>query len=178
MPSIFRVCRIGRCDPSTVRMISSFSEAGYLIPRPSHPRSCFFEQTVLKGQVSHNLLQSGRFRAQFLNLRRCRLTLRIPSQALFARFEEFLRPRVIEALADPLPAAKCGNALLAAKSRQYNPELLFGRVVFPGLAAKAFNQLIGRVLRCSRFLVHLRYMMAAMNQKSSVTKTSNLSQRC
>jgi signal transduction histidine kinase len=30
MPSILKVCRVGRCDPSTVRMISSFSDAGYL----------------------------------------------------------------------------------------------------------------------------------------------------
>ena len=34
--------QVGRCDASTVRMISSFSEAGYLMRRPPHPRSCFF----------------------------------------------------------------------------------------------------------------------------------------
>ena len=32
----------GRCDCSTIRMISSFSDAGYLIRRLPHPRSCFF----------------------------------------------------------------------------------------------------------------------------------------
>ena len=32
----------GRCDASTVRMISSFSEAGYLLRRRPHPRRCFF----------------------------------------------------------------------------------------------------------------------------------------
>jgi|SRR6056297_2618528 len=34
-----------------------------------------------------------------------------------------------------------------------------------------------RVLRCSGFLVHLGSLVAAMNQKSSVTKTSKLSHR-
>ena len=37
-----RVRRTGRCDPSTSRMISSFSAAGYLIRGRPHPRSCFF----------------------------------------------------------------------------------------------------------------------------------------
>src|ERR1700737_273712 len=41
-PSFSSVRRAGRCDCSTSRMISSFSEAGYLIPRCPHPRSCFF----------------------------------------------------------------------------------------------------------------------------------------
>ena len=37
-----RMLGTGRCDCSTRRMISSFSEAGYLMPRLPHPRSCFF----------------------------------------------------------------------------------------------------------------------------------------
>ena len=32
----------GRCDCSTVLMISSFSDAGYLIRHRPHPRECFF----------------------------------------------------------------------------------------------------------------------------------------
>ena len=32
----------GRCDCSTILMISSFSDAGYLIRRRPHPQSCFF----------------------------------------------------------------------------------------------------------------------------------------
>ena len=42
VPSFSSVRRTGRWDCSTSRMISSFSEAGYLIPRLPHPRSCFF----------------------------------------------------------------------------------------------------------------------------------------
>tara|TARA_B100001179_G_scaffold223186_1_gene200424 strand:- start:340 stop:735 length:396 start_codon:yes stop_codon:yes gene_type:complete len=41
-PSWSSVRLAGRCDCSTIRMISSFSDAGYLIRRLPHPRSCFF----------------------------------------------------------------------------------------------------------------------------------------
>ena len=41
-PEFASVRRTGRWDCSTRRMISSFSEAGYLIHRLPHPRSCFF----------------------------------------------------------------------------------------------------------------------------------------
>ena len=64
---------MGRCDPSTVRMISSFSEAGYLIhstivlgPMADKvslsPTSChaFFEQTVLKREVGDTFFQGQR----------------------------------------------------------------------------------------------------------------------
>ena len=36
------VRRTGRCEVSTVRMISSLSEASYLMRYPPHPRSRFF----------------------------------------------------------------------------------------------------------------------------------------
>jgi len=42
MPNCSSVRFAGRCDCSTVLMISSFSAAGYLIRRRPHPRSCFF----------------------------------------------------------------------------------------------------------------------------------------
>ena len=42
MPSFCNVRPAGRWDCSTRRMISSFSEAGYLIPRRPHPRSCLW----------------------------------------------------------------------------------------------------------------------------------------
>ncbi len=57
-----------------MRMISDFSEAGYLIrarpqfaPAPS-PGHVFFEQAVLEGEVGHNLLEGQRLRAQVLDL--------------------------------------------------------------------------------------------------------------
>jgi hypothetical protein len=42
MPSLSKVRLAGKCDCSTSWMISAFSDAGYLMPRPPHPRSCFF----------------------------------------------------------------------------------------------------------------------------------------
>src|SRR6056297_1142821 len=65
-----------------------------------------------------------------------------------------------------------------AQAREHDPDLLFRRVMLARLALDPFDQLVSRVLRCSGFLVHLRSLVAAMNQKSSVTKTSNLSHRC
>src|SRR6056297_686296 len=143
---------------------------------PIHDHA-FFEQTVFKGQVSDDLLECRRFRAQLLDLRRGRLTGSIPCKALLACFQEFLRPRVVKALADAFTAAERGNTLFAAQACQHDPDLLFGRILFARLAADAFDQFVSRVLRCSGFLVHLRSLVAAMNQKSSVTKTSNLSLR-
>src|SRR5210317_1232373 len=143
-----------------------------VLPIPEH---AFFEQAVFHVHFSDYLLERRRFRAQLLDLRRGRLAGRIPGQALLARFKEFLRPRIIQALADALTAAESGNAFFAPQARQHDPDLLFGRILFARLAADAFDQLVSRVLRCSGFLVHLRSIMAAMNQKSSVTKTSNLS---
>src|SRR3546814_2398865 len=61
MPSWSSVRLAGRCDCSTIRMISSFSDAGYLIRRRPHPQSCFFEQTVFECQVGHAFLQSTGF---------------------------------------------------------------------------------------------------------------------
>ena len=57
MPSLSKVRLAGRCDCSTNWMISAFSDAGYLTPRPPHPVDAFFEQTVLEGEVSHDILQ-------------------------------------------------------------------------------------------------------------------------
>ena len=83
------------------------------LPIPDH---AFFEQTVFQGQVGDDLLERRRFRAELLDLWRGRLAGSIPGQPLFACFEEFLRPRVIQALADALTAAERGNALFAAQA--------------------------------------------------------------
>ena len=42
IPSRSSVRRAGKWDRFTIWMISSFSEAAYLIRRRPHPRSCFF----------------------------------------------------------------------------------------------------------------------------------------
>ena len=152
-------------------MTSSFSEAGYLIPRAPHPRSCFFEQTVLKRQVGHNLLQGQCLGSKFLNLGcRC-LTGGVTRQPVLPSFEEFLRLGITKALNNTLAAAQRGDALFAPKTGQDDPDLLLGRVMLAGLPLDAADQFVSGILRCSGFLVHLRSIMASMNQKASVTQT-------
>jgi len=95
-----------------------------------------------------------------------------------ASFQKFLRPAVIQALGDALAATQRRDALFASKARQNDADLLLCRISLAGLAADVLNQLGSSGFAGSGFLVHLYSMKVAMNQKSSVTKTSNLSQRC
>src|SRR6202035_5454184 len=90
------VRRTGRWDCSTSRMISSFSEAEYLMPRPPHPPSRFFEQTVFQGQIGDNLLERGRLTSQVLDLVRSCGTSRVTGQALLASLQEVLRPAIVQ----------------------------------------------------------------------------------
>jgi hypothetical protein len=95
-------------------MISSFSDAGYLIRGRPHPRSCFFEQAVFEGEVSDRLLQRAHLVAQVLHLARGGLPRRVARKAALANLQELLRPAVVEAFSDPLPPAQLGDRRLAA----------------------------------------------------------------
>src|SRR4051812_28045448 len=66
MPSLSNVRRTGRCDCSTIRMISSFSDAGYLMRHREAmlridvspiPGDAFFEQAQLEGLLGDDLFQ-------------------------------------------------------------------------------------------------------------------------
>jgi hypothetical protein len=78
MPSLSSVRLAGTCDCSTSSMISAFSDAGYLTPRSPHPRSNFFEQAVLQGQISHDLFEGGGLTTKILHLAGRRGTRRVP----------------------------------------------------------------------------------------------------
>jgi hypothetical protein len=80
----------GRCDWSTRRMLSSFSDAGYLMPRLPHPRSCFFEQPELQRLLDDNLLQLLRLPPQILDLAAGRGTRRVARKPSLAGFQELL----------------------------------------------------------------------------------------
>src|SRR5438094_8288191 len=95
MPSLVKVRRTGSDECSTSRMISSFSEAGYLMPRRPQPRSCFFEQAVLQDEVSHDLFQRPGLAAQISHLVRGGGTNRVSRQALLASLQELLGPAVV-----------------------------------------------------------------------------------
>ena len=140
------------------------------LPIPDH---AFFEQPVLKGQFGDHLLQGGRFRPQIFDFGRCRLACRVACKTVLAGLQELLRPGIVQALSNPLAAAQRGNAFFAAQTSQDDPDLLLGRVVLARLAFNASDQLVSGILRCSGFLIHLRSLMASMNQKSSVAQTPN-----
>ncbi len=160
MPSCSSVRRAGRCDCSTILMISSFSDAGYLMRRRPHPRACFFEQTVLKRQVGDAFLQGAGLAAQILDLVRGGRARRIARQAALARFHELLRPDIVQALGNAFLAAQLGDTVIAAQAFQHNPDLVFRREMPPGRPAgcpspparQAFWRL--RVWVSSSFLRH------------------------
>src|SRR5919205_3695450 len=122
MPILARVSLTDRWDCSTKRMISIFSDAGYLMRRPPHPRSCFFEQAVLEGEIGHHLLEGGSLPAQAPDLVRGGLPGGIARQALLAGLQEVLGPAVVHVGRDALAPAELGNAVLAAQALQHDPD--------------------------------------------------------
>ena len=71
-------------------MISSFSDAGYLMARLPQARSCFFEKTVLQRKFGDPLLQVAHLLAQAFNLARGRLAPGVAGEPLLARFQKGL----------------------------------------------------------------------------------------
>src|SRR3954452_24546345 len=122
MPTCVSVRRTGSGDVSTVPMISSFSDAGYLMPRPPHRDHAFFEQAVLQRRLGECLLELTRLDAQRLHLVRGGIARRVAGEPTLAGFQEFLRPAVIHALRDALLAAELGNTGLATQPFKNNAD--------------------------------------------------------
>src|SRR3954467_4965573 len=156
MPICSSTRRTGRWDCSTSRMISSFSAAGYLIRRPPHPPSRFFEQTVLQGQIGDHLLERRGLTPQIVDLVRGGGPGCIASQALLSSLQEVLRPAIVQVLRDPLAATQLGNSVLAAQAFQNDPDLLLGRIVLARRPSDVLDNLLSWFLRCSGLLSHLR----------------------
>src|ERR1700693_4892548 len=170
MPSFSSVRRTGRWDCSTRRIISSFSEAGYLIPRLPHPRSCFFKQAQFERLLSHDRLEFLRLTPQVLDLAIGRRPCRVARQTALASLQELLGPCVIKALGNAFTAAKLGDAGLAAQAVQNYPDLLFGRMALTGCPADVLHDPRRRRFRVHGFLSHLHSLMVTMSQKSSVSQ--------
>ena len=153
MPSLSSVRLVGRCEPSTRRMISNFSmrDTSFVVaPIPEH---AFFEKAQLQGLFGHDLFKSRGFPTQVLYLvRRCR-TCCVPSQALLPSFKELLGPAVIQALGNTFAAAQLRDAVLPLQAVQHNPDLLFGRILFACGTADVLNNLLAVALACSRVSV-------------------------
>src|SRR3954469_465083 len=158
-------------------MISNFSEAGYLIPRLPHPRSCFFKQPQFERLLSHHRLELLSLTPQILDLATGRRPRRIARQPPLAGLQELLRPSVIEALGYAFTAAQLGNAGLAAQAVENDPDLLFRRMPFAGCTADGLHDPLRRRFRVYGFLSHLHSLMVTMSQKSSVPQdTKSVSQ--
>src|ERR1044072_8871574 len=174
MPSFAKLRRTGRADRSTSRMISSFSAAGYLMRRPPQPRSRFFSEAGSRTSAltpppsAHwppGVNPSPRLRSPPGRCRRpgasCPL-LRIPStngNRGSARSPPPGPARRGSSRRGPPPhpraPAQLGDAVLAAQSGQYDPDLLLGRELAPGGATDLFDNLLRRFLHRPRVLVPL-----------------------
>ena len=102
---------------------SSFSAAGYLIRRPPHPPSRFFEQTVLQGQIDDHLLERRGLPRRQIGWTSSEVAARAvsPARRFFSSLQEVLRPAIVQVLRDPLAATQLGNAVLAAQAFQNDP---------------------------------------------------------
>jgi hypothetical protein len=141
-------------------MISTFSDAGYLIARPPIPAHAFFQQTVLEGEIGDSLLQGARLAAQLLHFIRGRGARRVARQAPLAGLQELLRPAVVLRRGDALTPAQLRDAVLAAQTIQHDPDLLLGRKMPPRLTPDVLQNLFRCFLLQPRFLSHLRSLLS------------------
>ena len=125
MPSLASVKRADRCDSSTSRMISSFSDAEYLIRVRPHRPARFFEQAQFQRLFRHDLLLIAGSTAQILHLVSVCSECSIASQPLLACLHEVLGPLVVDALGNALTVAQLSDAVFPTQPAQDDPDLLF-----------------------------------------------------
>jgi hypothetical protein len=120
-------------------MISSFSDAAYLILGGPHPLPgralqsnaprgadhAFFEKTQFQRLLGHDLLEIAGFTTQVFDFVGRGRAGGIASQPPFPGFQEVLGSLVVNPLGNPLTAAKLSNAIFATQAIQHDPDLLF-----------------------------------------------------
>jgi hypothetical protein len=95
----------------------------------------FFKQAILQRQVRHAVLQIAGLTAQILHLVTGGSAGGVARQAPLARLHELPGPCIIQALRDAFLAAQLGNAVIAAKAFQHDPDLVLGCEVSAGRSA-------------------------------------------
>jgi len=120
------------------------------------PRHAFFEQTVLEGQVGHDLLQGGGLPTQVFHLVRGGGARRISGEPLLAGFEEVLRPAIVHRRRDAFPAAQLRDALFTPQAFQHDTDLLLGRELSARRTPNVLHDRFSRSLHRPGFLLHLR----------------------
>ena len=118
------------CEVRLPELVPRRGLVGELVARPlssdqwrtiARPRSRFFMQPVLEGEVRHGRLRCSRLGTEILHLRDRRLTHSVVGQAPPAGFEGLLGSGMAEARGDPLAAAELGDALIATQPFQDDP---------------------------------------------------------
>lgn len=85
-------------------------------------------------------------------------------------FRELLRPEVIKAFGNALAETQRRNAILSVQTGRDNTDILFGPVMFAGLAFDVPDQLLICVFLSSGFLCHLGLPIGSMNSNPSATQ--------
>ena len=137
-------------------MISSFSDAGYLILKIPNSDYVFFEKPVLQNLLNPGFLEITRHGTQKLNLIAACLASRMTGQPYLPAFKKFLRPTVIQAFGYALAAIQRRNALLTALRLRDNANFLFRGKFSLRLTTNIPDNLFGCVFLTNRFLPLLR----------------------
>jgi hypothetical protein len=127
-----------------MRMISSFSDVGYLMRLLPQPRSRFFKHTVFQSKIGNQLFHVAHFVAKVFDFPSAGGAFRIASQPAFAGLEELLRPAVIQALGNALAPAQLSDAAFPSQAIQNDPDLLLSRILFACCPHDVLHNLFGR----------------------------------
>ncbi len=167
MLSISRVCLTGRCDPSTVRMISSYSDAGYSFHVFPKYLSCFSSQqfstvrsaTFPLGPSTPSTASSPLATRPFVLCHRTSGVSQLlgilstnwnngsPQYPSVGKAQKCI-PRLED------PPKQCGSFL--------------SRISLADIAPDVLVQLVGGTLRCPWLLCHLDLLINKMEQKTYV----------
>src|SRR3954469_15606975 len=86
--------------------------------------NAFFEQAVLQRDLGQGFLELTRLGTQPLDLITGGFANRVTRESLLPGLQKLLRPAVIQVLVDAFLAAQLGNAVLATKAGDHNPDLV------------------------------------------------------
>ena len=150
MPIFSSVRRTGKVDSSTSWMISSFSEAGYLMRRSPHPPSRFFEQAIFERQLGHDLLQRAGLAPQVLDLSEVAARAVSPASRFFPPSRKSLT-NGNRGFGQSPRDAELGDTVLAAQAFQYDADLVFRREVSPRRPPDILYDLYRRLFLRHRF---------------------------
>ena len=72
----------------------------------------------------------------------------VAEQPILPDLHEVFKPFIIETLRNPLRATQLSNTVFATKAIQYDPDLLFRKIILARSAFDIFDDVLARALRC------------------------------